>query len=114
MRAAVRRAASESSAERFLEGRRRHFFEGQPEDVAMRAESLEGPSEIGLSVDAVSATGGDDAEQTQARCAALVLPAKSMLRRSLATFCNRRSAGELSIGTRGSWMKRKSTALCRW
>ena len=36
---------------------------------------------------------------THARCAPSVLPAKSMFRRSFATFWNSRSVGELSIGT---------------
>jgi hypothetical protein len=37
-----------------------------------------------------------------------VLPAKSMLRRSLAAFWNSRSVGELSMGMSGSSTKQKN------
>ena len=79
--------------------------------MAMGRESFEGPNEIGLCGHAEGAAGGNDAEQDAGAVGTSVLPAKSMLRRSLATFWNSRSVSELSMGTSGSSTNRKSAVL---
>ena len=50
-------------SEGFLERRRSQFFEREVEDIAVRSEALEGPSEVGLGGDAQCTAGGDDAEE---------------------------------------------------
>lgn len=76
----------------------------------MGAEPVEGPGEVGLARDADRPTRRDDPEQDAGAVGSSVLPAKSRLRRSFATFWNSRSVGELSIGTSGSSMNRKSAS----
>ena len=100
MRRARNRALA--SAERLLERRGRHLLERQREEIAVGAEALEGPGEVRLRGDTPTARQvATMPSSTHARCAPSVLPAKSMLRRSLATFWNSRSVGELSMGTIG-------------
>ena len=61
MRVAKNRAWG--SAQRFLEGRRRHGLERQRKDVAVGTEALESPGEMRLRGDALGAAGGNDAEE---------------------------------------------------
>ena len=61
MRCARNRALA--SAERLLEGRGGHLFEGQREAIAMGAETLEGPCEVRLRGDTLGAARSDDAEE---------------------------------------------------
>src|SRR5690606_26118589 len=56
-------ASARRSTERLLECGRRHLFEPEAEDVAMRAETIEGPGEVRLRGDAESAAGRDDPEE---------------------------------------------------
>jgi hypothetical protein len=51
------------SAQGLLEGRGSHFLEPETEDLAVGAEALEGPGQVGLNRDADSAAGGEDAEE---------------------------------------------------
>jgi hypothetical protein len=81
---------SRPSAARGLEGGGCDLLEVEPEVLSMRAESVEGPGEVGLHGDADRATRRDDAEED----------ARAM------RAWNSRSVAELSIGTRGSSMKR--------
>ncbi len=50
-------------SEGFLERCGGQLFEREIEDVAVRAESFEGPGEVSLGRDAERAAGGDDAEE---------------------------------------------------
>src|SRR5690606_22452461 len=51
------------SAQRLLESGWGDVLERAAEDVAVGAEAFEGPGKVGLGGDALSAAGGDDAEQ---------------------------------------------------
>ncbi len=74
------------SGERLLEGGGGHVFERQPEDIAVRAEPFESPSEISLHGDALSTAGGDDSEQDAGAVCALLIEDKLVPRRSRA-YC---------------------------
>lgn len=97
-------------------GRRqdRELVDQKAVDVAVGAESLEGPGRIGLHGHADRARHvARLPSRMLARFAPSVLSANSMLRRSLATFWNSRSVGELSMGTSGSSRSRNSASPCR-
>lgn len=64
-----------------LEGGRSQLVDFEGEGIAMGAESLESPGEIGLDGYADRAVGRDDAEQDAGATGPSVLPAKSMFRR---------------------------------
>ena len=72
--------------ERLLKRGRSHLVEFETVQVAMSAEALEGPRQVSLGGDSDGATSRDDAEQDGGSVCPSVLPAKSMLSRSLATF----------------------------
>ena len=103
-------ASVTTPGERLLERFGCHLFEPEVEDVAMRAEAVEGPREIGLGRDADGAAGGDDAEQHTGALRAFGAAGDEQVEAELATFWNSRSVGELSIGTSGSSTKRKSAS----
>ena len=69
MRVAKNRAWG--SAQRFLEGRRRHGLERQRKAVAVGTEALESPGELRLRGDALGAAGGNDAEEDAGAVCAL-------------------------------------------
>jgi hypothetical protein len=62
---------SARSAQRPLERGGREVLDRQREDVAVGAEALEGPGQVGLNGDADRATGRDDAEQDAGAVGAL-------------------------------------------
>jgi len=96
-------------------------FFGHPSDVAVLSEAVDdgGVSSAAGKLNAARTPRPDTPapgrptrqlatmpSNTHARCAPSLLPAKSMFRRSLATFWNSRSVGELSMDTSASSMNR--------
>ncbi len=67
--------------------------------MAVGAEALEDPREIGLDRNALGAAGGDDAKEDTRTMRALSATGEQHREPELATFWNSRSVGELSIGT---------------